>query len=88
MRDMRANGFRAVSDESELPTAKTVVICTPTPLSDADDSGRTAGNTYRYVSIALVNETAAFPHELGVDLWDAIRITLRTSSVRWVIRSA
>jgi UDP-N-acetyl-D-mannosaminuronate dehydrogenase len=30
-------------------------------------------NTYRQVNIALVNETAIFSHELGVDLWDAIR---------------
>jgi UDP-N-acetyl-D-glucosamine dehydrogenase len=30
-------------------------------------------NTYRSVNIALVNEMAIFCHELGVDLWDAIR---------------
>jgi nucleotide sugar dehydrogenase len=30
-------------------------------------------NTYRHVNIALVNEIAIFSHELGVDLWDAIR---------------
>jgi nucleotide sugar dehydrogenase len=30
-------------------------------------------NTYRHVNIALVNEMAIFSHELGVDLWDAIR---------------
>jgi UDP-N-acetyl-D-glucosamine dehydrogenase len=30
-------------------------------------------NTYRTVNIALVNEMAIFCHELGVDLWDAIR---------------
>jgi UDP-N-acetyl-D-glucosamine dehydrogenase len=30
-------------------------------------------NTYRYVNIALVNEMAAFCHELGVNLWDSIR---------------
>ena len=29
-------------------------------------------NTYRHINIALVNEMAAFCHELGVDLWDAI----------------
>jgi UDP-N-acetyl-D-glucosamine dehydrogenase len=29
-------------------------------------------NTYRHVNIALVNEMAAFCHELGIDLWDAI----------------
>ncbi len=30
-------------------------------------------NTYRLVNIALVNEMAVFCHELGIDLWDAIR---------------
>jgi UDP-N-acetyl-D-glucosamine dehydrogenase len=30
-------------------------------------------NTYRQVNIALVNEMAIFCHELGVDIWDAIR---------------
>ena len=30
-------------------------------------------NTYRHVNIALVNEMAQFSHELGIDLWDAIR---------------
>jgi len=30
-------------------------------------------NTFRHVNIALVNEMAVFSHELGVDLWDAIR---------------
>lgn len=30
-------------------------------------------NTYRHVNIALVNEMAVFCHELGVDLWDAIK---------------
>ncbi len=30
-------------------------------------------NTYRHVNIALVNELAVLSHELGVDVWDAIR---------------
>jgi UDP-N-acetyl-D-glucosamine dehydrogenase len=30
-------------------------------------------NTYRHVNIALVNEMAIFSHELGIDLWDAVR---------------
>ena len=29
-------------------------------------------NTYRHVNIALVNEMAAFCHELDIDLWDSI----------------
>lgn len=31
-------------------------------------------NTYRHVNIALVNEMAKFCHELGIDLWDSIRL--------------
>lgn len=31
-------------------------------------------NTYRHVNIALVNEMARFSHELGVDIWDVIRL--------------
>jgi UDP-N-acetyl-D-glucosamine dehydrogenase len=30
-------------------------------------------NTYRHVNIALMNEMTVFCHELGIDLWDAIR---------------
>jgi UDP-N-acetyl-D-glucosamine dehydrogenase len=30
-------------------------------------------NTYRHINIALVNEMARFCHELGIDLWEAIR---------------
>jgi UDP-N-acetyl-D-glucosamine dehydrogenase len=29
-------------------------------------------NTFRHVNIALVNETAMFAHELGIDIWAAI----------------
>ncbi len=31
-------------------------------------------NTYRHVNIALVNEMAVFCHELGIDLWETIRL--------------
>lgn len=31
-------------------------------------------NTYRHINIALVNEMAQFCHELGIDLWDVIRL--------------
>ena len=37
------------------------------------EMGKLLENTYRHVNIALVNEMAIFCHELGVDLWDAIR---------------
>ncbi len=31
-------------------------------------------NTYRHVNIALMNELAVLSHELGVDLWESIRL--------------
>lgn len=31
-------------------------------------------NTYRHINIALVNEMAIFSHELGIDLWETIRL--------------
>ncbi|WP_028049234.1 nucleotide sugar dehydrogenase [Cellulomonas sp. URHD0024] len=31
-------------------------------------------NTYRHINIALVNEMARFCHELGIDLWDVIKL--------------
>ncbi|PJI94264.1 nucleotide sugar dehydrogenase [Luteimicrobium subarcticum] len=31
-------------------------------------------NTFRHINIALVNEMARFCHELGIDLWDVIRL--------------
>ncbi|HEY7222799.1 MAG TPA: nucleotide sugar dehydrogenase [Micromonosporaceae bacterium] len=31
-------------------------------------------NTYRHINIALVNEMAKFCHQLGIDLWDVIRM--------------
>ena len=37
------------------------------------EDGEPIENTYRHVNIALVNEMAIFCHELGIDLWDAIR---------------
>jgi len=30
-------------------------------------------NTYRHINIALVNEMAIFCHDMGIDLWEAIR---------------
>jgi nucleotide sugar dehydrogenase len=30
-------------------------------------------NTYRHVNIALMNEMAVFSHDMGIDIWDAIR---------------
>lgn len=30
-------------------------------------------NTYRHVNIALINEVAKFCHDLGIDVWEAIR---------------
>lgn len=47
------------------------VICAKSPREA--EMAKLLENTYRYVNIALVNEMAIFSHELGVDLWDAIR---------------
>ncbi|MEY4323727.1 MAG: hypothetical protein RL410_1508, partial [Actinomycetota bacterium] len=31
-------------------------------------------NTYRHVNIALMNEMAMFCHELGIDIWEVVRL--------------
>lgn len=52
------------------------VVCdTVVPAKSAREAemAKLLENTYRHVNIALVNEMAIFCHELGVDLWDAIR---------------
>jgi nucleotide sugar dehydrogenase len=45
----------------------------PAKSSREAEMAKLLENTYRHVNIALVNEMAVFCHELGVDLWDAIR---------------
>ncbi|KFC49643.1 hypothetical protein GY12_26270, partial [Micrococcus luteus] len=51
------------------------VIDTPVPVRGTREAELTKlmENTFRHVNIALVNELAVFAHQLGVDVWDAIR---------------
>jgi UDP-N-acetyl-D-glucosamine dehydrogenase len=45
----------------------------PTKGTREAEMAKLLENTYRHINIALVNEMARFCHELGIDLWDAIR---------------
>lgn len=51
------------------------IIDTPVPVKGTREAELTKlmENTFRHVNIALVNELAVFAHQLGVDVWDAIR---------------
>ncbi|MCV7703569.1 nucleotide sugar dehydrogenase [Micrococcus luteus] len=51
------------------------IIDTPVPVKGTREAELTklVENTFRHVNIALVNELAVFAHQLGVDVWDAIR---------------
>lgn len=51
------------------------VIDTPVPVKGTREAELTKlmENTFRHVNIALVNELSVFAHQLGVDVWDAIR---------------
>jgi nucleotide sugar dehydrogenase len=50
---------------------ETVVVAKGTREAEA---AKLLENTYRHINIALVNEMARFCHELGIDLWDVIRL--------------
>ncbi|WP_033323731.1 nucleotide sugar dehydrogenase [Actinomadura atramentaria] len=68
VRALAAGGFRAVSDEAELPPPRTVVICVPTPLSRTGGpdlaalraAARTAGGVLGPDSLVIV-ESTSFP---------------------------
>lgn len=47
----------------------TVVVSSPREAELA----KLIENTFRHVNIALVNELAVFAHDLGIDVWEAIR---------------
>lgn len=51
------------------------IVDTVVPVRGAREAemAKLLENTYRHVNIALVNEMARFCHELGIDLWEAIR---------------
>jgi nucleotide sugar dehydrogenase len=46
----------------------------PARSSKEAEMAKLLENTYRHVNIALVNEMARFCHELGIDLWNVIRL--------------
>jgi UDP-N-acetyl-D-glucosamine dehydrogenase len=48
---------------------QTVVVSSPREAELA----KLIENTFRHVNIALVNELAMFAHDLGIDVWEAIR---------------
>ncbi len=48
---------------------RTVVVSSPREAELA----KLVENTFRHVNIALVNELAMFAHDLGIDVWEAIR---------------
>ncbi len=48
---------------------QTVVVSSPREAELA----KLVENTFRHVNIALVNELAMFAHDLGIDVWEAIR---------------
>jgi UDP-N-acetyl-D-glucosamine dehydrogenase len=45
----------------------------PVSSTRAAETTKLLENTFRHVSIALVNEFAIFVHELGVDVWEVVR---------------
>lgn len=47
------------------------VVTTPTPREA--EMAKLIENTFRQVNIALVNELAVTAHDLGVDIWEALR---------------
>src|SRR5439155_14523134 len=51
------------------------VVDTTVPVSSCKTAelAKLLENTFRHVNIALVNEIAVFAHELGIDVWEAIR---------------
>jgi nucleotide sugar dehydrogenase len=53
--------------------ARFVDTVVPTRGTREAETAKLLENTYRHINIALVNEMARFCHELGIDLWDAIR---------------
>lgn len=51
------------------------IIDQPVPVKGTREAelAKLLENTFRHVNIALVNELSVFAHQLGVDVWDAIR---------------
>ena len=63
------SSLKAVRSFYDTVVDETVVVSSPREAELA----KLIENTFRHVNIALVNELAIFAHELGIDVWEAIR---------------
>jgi UDP-N-acetyl-D-glucosamine dehydrogenase len=63
------SSLKAVRDFYDTVVDETVVVSSPREAELA----KLVENTFRHVNIALVNELAMFAHDLGIDVWEAIR---------------
>jgi len=61
--------LKAVRAFYDTIVEQTVVVSSPREAELA----KLVENTFRHVNIALVNELAMFAHDLGIDVWEAIR---------------
>jgi UDP-N-acetyl-D-glucosamine dehydrogenase len=61
--------LKAVRAFYDTIVEQTVVVSSPREAELA----KLIENTFRHVNIALVNELAIFAHDLGIDVWEAIR---------------
>jgi UDP-N-acetyl-D-glucosamine dehydrogenase len=61
--------LKAVRTFYDTIVDQTVVVSSPREAELA----KLIENTFRHVNIALVNELAMFAHDLGIDVWEAIR---------------
>jgi UDP-N-acetyl-D-glucosamine dehydrogenase len=61
--------LKAVRAFYDTVVEQTVVVSSPREAELA----KLIENTFRHVNIALVNELAMFAHDLGIDVWEAIR---------------
>lgn len=63
----------ACSRRAEALYARLVDEVVPARSTREAEMSKLLENTYRHVNIALVNETAKFCHDLGIDIWDVVR---------------
>jgi UDP-N-acetyl-D-glucosamine dehydrogenase len=63
------SSLKAVRAFYDTVVEETVVVSSPREAELA----KLIENTFRHVNIALVNELAVFAHDLGIDVWEAIR---------------
>ena len=63
------SSLKAVRAFYDTIVEQTIVVSSPREAELA----KLIENTFRHVNIALVNELAMFAHDLGIDVWEAIR---------------